>query len=130
MDQKRRNVHFFRPAVNFLPGDFIQPRHHRIGLIVRLLLRDRQHRADVFFRRRQLLAVKRGGDGLRQASRSLTLAGIFCRTTDATSTGFSPSFSAGACWLVQALSAMAASSVNETGIMRDKRAAIMLPCLD
>ena len=65
MDQKRRNVHFFRPAVNFLPGDFIQPRHHRIGLIVRLLLRDRQHRADVFFRRRQLLAVKRGGDGLR-----------------------------------------------------------------
>lgn len=65
-----------------------------------------------------------------QASRSLTLAGIFCRTTDATSTGFSPSFSAGACWLVQALSAMAASSVNETGIMRDKRAAIMLPCLD
>ncbi len=129
MDQKRRNVHF-PPGGQFPASDFIQPRHHRIGLIVRLLLRDRQHRADVFFRRRQLLAVKRGGDGLRPASRSLTLAGIFCRTTDATSTGFSPSFSAGACWLVQALSAMAASSVNETGIMRDKRAAIMLPCLD
>ncbi|MCS5880382.1 hypothetical protein LNP17_06645 [Klebsiella variicola subsp. variicola] len=32
--------------------------------------------------------------------------------------------------VVQALSTMAANSVDEPGIMRDKRAAIMLPCLN
>ena len=77
MDQKQRNVHFFRPAVDLLPGDFIQPRHHRIGLIIGLLLRDRQHRADVLFRRRQLLAVKGGGDGLRPGLPILDAGGHF-----------------------------------------------------
>ena len=65
MHQKNRDMHFLRPAVDLLPGDFIQPRHRRVGLIVGLLLRHRQHRTDVLFRRRQLLAGKGFGDGLR-----------------------------------------------------------------
>ncbi len=58
VDQKRRNVQLFRPAVDLFPGNFVQPRHRRIGLIQRLLLRHRQHRADILLGGGDLLALE------------------------------------------------------------------------
>ncbi|MNY21911.1 hypothetical protein D3C86_1554900 [compost metagenome] len=59
MHQEHRDVHFFGTSVDLFPGDFVQPRNRRIGLIHRLLLRHRQHRADILLGRRNFLALKR-----------------------------------------------------------------------
>lgn len=111
MDQKRRNVPFFRPY-NFLPGDFIQPGTTGLILIVKLSLCATASTEQTFSSVGAASGcLKRGGDGLRPGSRSLTLAGISAAPLTPRQQA-SRLFSAGACWLVQALSAGAASSVN------------------
>lgn len=72
-DQQAGDMHLGGAAVDFVAGDFAQPRHRRIGLKGRFLLGDGQHRTQVLRGRADVLRGERGVDvgGPALAIRSL-----------------------------------------------------------
>ena len=77
MHQENRDMHRLGPAVNLLPGDFVQARHDRIGLIHRFLLRHRQHRADILLSGRDFLTFEGCGQRISPRTAILHAGGHF-----------------------------------------------------